>query len=41
MIKIKVQWPVTINNGTARVKISRAKLIFLDNVYMYGKLNGA
>lgn len=34
------QWPRIIDNTVDACKRSRAKLIFFDNVYMYGKVNG-
>lgn len=37
----KAQWPVIMHNVIYAVKISGARLIFLDNVYMYGKVDGA
>lgn len=32
----QTQWPVIINNVIAACEMENAKLIFLDNVYMYG-----
>jgi hypothetical protein len=34
------QWPVIIDNTVDACKQAKAKLIFFDNVYMYGKANG-
>lgn len=34
------QWPVVMNNAIEACKRANAKLIFFDNVYMYGKVNG-
>jgi nucleoside-diphosphate-sugar epimerase len=42
--KIKVwqhKWPVIMQNAIKACKEINAKLIFFDNVYMYGKVNGA
>ena len=36
----QVQWPVIMKNVIDACKKHGAKLIFLDNVYMYGKVNG-
>ena len=36
----KEAWPKIINNVIEACKKSKSKLIFLDNVYMYGKVNG-
>jgi nucleoside-diphosphate-sugar epimerase len=33
-------WPRIMNNVIEACKRSKAKLIFFDNVYMYGKVNG-
>ncbi|MEZ4827557.1 MAG: NAD-dependent epimerase/dehydratase family protein [Bacteroidia bacterium] len=41
--KLKVwetQWPVVMNNVIEGCKKHGAKLVFFDNVYMYGKVNG-
>lgn len=35
-----VQWPVIISNAIKACKINKSKLIFFDNVYMYGKVDG-
>jgi nucleoside-diphosphate-sugar epimerase len=35
-----VQWPVIMTNVINACKESGARLIFFDNVYMYGKVNG-
>ena len=35
------QWPVVMYNAIEACKRAQAKLIFFDNVYMYGKVNGA
>lgn len=35
------QWPRIIDNVVDACKQARAKLIFFDNVYMYGKVSGA
>ena len=35
------QWPRIIDNTIDACKVAGAKLIFFDNVYMYGKVNGA
>src|SRR5436305_13979072 len=34
------QWPVIMTNMINACKETGAKLIFFDNVYMYGKVNG-
>lgn len=34
------QWPRIIDNVVDACKQARAKLVFFDNVYMYGKVNG-
>ncbi|WP_109485921.1 NAD-dependent epimerase/dehydratase family protein [Occallatibacter savannae] len=34
------QWPRIIDNAVDACKQARAKLIFFDNVYMYGRVNG-
>ena len=36
----KEAWPKIINNVIEACKNSKSKFIFLDNVYMYGKVNG-
>jgi nucleoside-diphosphate-sugar epimerase len=35
------QWPLVMHNTIEACKRAQAKLIFFDNVYMYGKVNGA
>ena len=35
------QWPLIMRNTIEACKKARAKLIFFDNVYMYGKVHGA
>ncbi|OOQ58373.1 hypothetical protein BC343_11095 [Mucilaginibacter pedocola] len=37
----KAQWPIIIKNVIAVAKENNARLIFFDNVYMYGLVNGA
>ena len=37
----KVQWPVIMQNVINVTKATGARLIFFDNVYMYGLVNGA
>jgi nucleoside-diphosphate-sugar epimerase len=37
----KQQWPVIIKNVIAVAKENNARLIFFDNVYSYGLVNGA
>lgn len=37
----KVQWPIIIKNVIAVTKENNARLIFFDNVYMYGLVKGA
>lgn len=34
-------WPVIMSNVIEAVKLAKAKLIFFDDVYMYGKVDGA
>ena len=34
------QWPIIMRNTIEACKSKNAKLIFFDNVYMYGKVNG-
>jgi hypothetical protein len=34
------QWPRIIDNTVDACKRAKAKLVFFDNVYMYGKVNG-
>lgn len=34
------QWPVIMRNVINACKVTGAKLIFFDNIYMYGKING-
>lgn len=36
----KQQWPVIMDNVINSVKSVHARLIFLDNIYMYGQVNG-
>jgi len=36
----QTQWPLLMKNVIDACKKHRAKLIFLDNVYMYGRVNG-
>jgi len=36
-----VQWPVIMDNVIEACKRAHAKLLFFDNVYMYGKVSGA
>jgi len=36
----RVQWPVIMTNVINACKETGARLIFFDNVYMYGKVNG-
>jgi nucleoside-diphosphate-sugar epimerase len=36
----RVRWPVIMTNVINACKETGAKLIFFDNVYMYGKVNG-
>ncbi|RFZ85865.1 NAD-dependent epimerase/dehydratase family protein [Mucilaginibacter terrenus] len=36
----KAQWPVIMQNVIAVAKENNARLIFFDNVYMYGPVNG-
>jgi endo-alpha-1,4-polygalactosaminidase (GH114 family) len=36
----KELWPRIMRNTIEAVKSADAKLVFLDNVYMYGKVNG-
>jgi len=35
-----VQWPKIISNAIEACKVNKSKLIFFDNVYMYGKVDG-
>jgi nucleoside-diphosphate-sugar epimerase len=37
----KASWPVIMQNTIDACKAAGARLIFFDNVYMYGKVNGA
>lgn len=37
----KVQWPIIMQNVINVTKATGARLIFFDNVYMYGLVNGA
>lgn len=37
----RASWPVIMRNVINACKASNAKLIFFDNIYMYGKVNGA
>jgi len=34
------QWPVIMNNVVTACKKHNAKLVFFDNIYMYGRVNG-
>jgi len=34
------QWPIVMRNVIAACKLHRAKLVFFDNVYAYGKVDG-
>jgi nucleoside-diphosphate-sugar epimerase len=36
----KEQWPIIIQNVINATKATNARLIFFDNVYMYGLVNG-
>lgn len=36
----RVQWPVLMRNVVAACETRRARLLFLDNVYMYGAVDG-
>ncbi len=36
----RVQWPLIMQNVVAACRDKRARLIFLDNVYLYGKVDG-
>ena len=36
----KTEWPVIMRNAIDACKASGARLIFFDNVYMYGRVNG-
>ena len=36
----ETQWPVVMRNVIEACKIHNTKLVFFDNVYMYGKVNG-
>ena len=36
----KKDWPLIMRNTIDACKASKAKLIFFDNVYMYGRVNG-
>lgn len=36
----KQQWPLVMQNVITASKAANARLIFFDNVYMYGKVNG-
>lgn len=36
----KTEWPVIMDNVIAATKRTHARLIFFDNVYMYGKVDG-
>ena len=38
--KWREQWPVIMRNVIDACKMHHAKLVFFDNVYMYGKVNG-
>lgn len=35
------QWPVIMKNVIDACKMNQAKLVFFDNIYMYGPVNGA
>lgn len=35
-----VQWPKIISNAIEACKVNKSKLIFFDNVYLYGKVDG-
>src|ERR1700712_741167 len=37
----KAEWPVIMRNTIDACKAAGARLIFFDNVYMYGRVNGA
>lgn len=37
----RFEWPVVMANAIAACKAKNAKLIFFDNVYMYGRVSGA
>ncbi len=37
----KTEWPVIIRNTIDACKAAGARLIFFDNVYMYGRVNGS
>lgn len=37
----KKQWPLILRNVIHAVKVNNARLIFLDNVYLYGRVKGA
>jgi len=37
----RVQWPQIIRNVVAACESKQARLLFLDNVYMYGRVDGA
>jgi nucleoside-diphosphate-sugar epimerase len=37
----QLEWPVITNNIIAAAKAANARLIFFDNVYMYGRVEGA
>jgi nucleoside-diphosphate-sugar epimerase len=37
----KTQWPVIMRNTIDACKAAGARLIFFDNVYMYGRVNGS
>ncbi|MBE9585216.1 NAD-dependent epimerase/dehydratase family protein [Mucilaginibacter sp. JRF] len=37
----RAQWPIIMQNVIEAAKQTQARLIFFDNVYMYGLLNGA
>lgn len=36
----KEQWPVVMQNVIAACKLHNAKLVFFDNIYMYGRVSG-
>ncbi len=37
----KIEWPVIMRNTIDACKAAGARLIFFDNVYMYGRVNGS
>ena len=36
-----VQWPLIMDNVIEACKLANAKLLFFDNIYMYGRVSGA